>query len=385
VINGSQSSGSLTFPAGTLSDGKLSNLIAVTLPKDGVTTLSAAIKATVGVGSISVVAGTTYTVSPLSTTTGVKLAAGTATLAGKNYPVAATLTQGTFAAGDSLSGTVTNSLGSTGDIIFPPGTLTDGTNANLVAVTLPKDGVTTLRTAIVATAGVGTIATVVGTAYTVANGGSSGSSVVGLINQAVRAYNHPKSPTVAPTVPLLLTASTSNGVLKLDTGSSGQTLGFSDDTSNFLAAFEINSFLHGSSSADLAMDSVVVANSDRINIGTINSTTSTIFAADNQTASAMFAVQKSKLSIDGTTATSLQQRNSDLSALYGLDVTNAQRQQQYRQAEFDSLTGQRDSISGVNMDEELVNMIKFQRAYEASARVITTTNSMLDTLMGLIR
>jgi len=39
----------------------------------------------------------------------------------------------------------------------------------------------------------------------------------------------------------------------------------------------------------------------------------------------------------------------------------------------------------VNIDDELVTMIKFQRAYEASAKVITTSNTMLDSLLGLIR
>ena len=42
----------------------------------------------------------------------------------------------------------------------------------------------------------------------------------------------------------------------------------------------------------------------------------------------------------------------------------------------------RQSISGVNMDEELTNMIRFQHGYNAAARYITTVNSMLDTLIN---
>jgi flagellar hook-associated protein 1 FlgK len=42
----------------------------------------------------------------------------------------------------------------------------------------------------------------------------------------------------------------------------------------------------------------------------------------------------------------------------------------------------RESISGVNLDEELSNMIRFQKGYEAAARFITTVNSMLDTLIN---
>jgi flagellar hook-associated protein 1 FlgK len=42
----------------------------------------------------------------------------------------------------------------------------------------------------------------------------------------------------------------------------------------------------------------------------------------------------------------------------------------------------RESISGVNLDEELTNMIRFQKGYEAAARFIATVNSMLDTLIN---
>jgi flagellar hook-associated protein 1 FlgK len=43
----------------------------------------------------------------------------------------------------------------------------------------------------------------------------------------------------------------------------------------------------------------------------------------------------------------------------------------------------RQSTSGVNMDEELSNMIKYQHGYQAAARFVSTVNSMLDVLMRL--
>ena len=48
----------------------------------------------------------------------------------------------------------------------------------------------------------------------------------------------------------------------------------------------------------------------------------------------------------------------------------------------DLITGQRDSVSGVSMDEEMADLIKFQRAYQASSRVLTVIDSMLDTLIN---
>jgi flagellar hook-associated protein 1 FlgK len=46
------------------------------------------------------------------------------------------------------------------------------------------------------------------------------------------------------------------------------------------------------------------------------------------------------------------------------------------------LRDMRQSVSGVNIDEELSNMIKYQHGYAAAARFITTVNSMLDTLIN---
>ncbi|MDR0316452.1 MAG: flagellar hook-associated protein FlgK [Treponema sp.] len=46
------------------------------------------------------------------------------------------------------------------------------------------------------------------------------------------------------------------------------------------------------------------------------------------------------------------------------------------------LRDMRQSISGVSIDEELANMIRYQHGYNAAARYITTVNSMLDTLIN---
>jgi flagellar hook-associated protein 1 FlgK len=62
-----------------------------------------------------------------------------------------------------------------------------------------------------------------------------------------------------------------------------------------------------------------------------------------------------------------------------LDTANTQVTDQT--AVSNMLSTQRGSLSGVNVDEEMTNMMAFQRAYEASAQVVTTVNTMLgDTL-----
>jgi len=47
------------------------------------------------------------------------------------------------------------------------------------------------------------------------------------------------------------------------------------------------------------------------------------------------------------------------------------------------VTDQRGAVSGVSLDEETTNMIRYQRAYQAAARVVSTVNSMYDTLLSM--
>ena len=48
---------------------------------------------------------------------------------------------------------------------------------------------------------------------------------------------------------------------------------------------------------------------------------------------------------------------------------------------LDQITASHDAVSGVNLDEEAANLVRFQQAYQAAAQVISTANSMFDTLL----
>ena len=69
-------------------------------------------------------------------------------------------------------------------------------------------------------------------------------------------------------------------------------------------------------------------------------------------------------------------------AKVGADANQANIQQANAQALTDSVDNRRQSISGVSMDEEMTNLVKFQRAYQASSRAMSTMDDMLDVLIN---
>ncbi len=67
----------------------------------------------------------------------------------------------------------------------------------------------------------------------------------------------------------------------------------------------------------------------------------------------------------------------------GNDVSNGSTEQQASQLVLQQLQDQRGSISGVSLDEEAANLVQYQRAYDAAARVVDTVNQMLETVINM--
>jgi flagellar hook-associated protein 1 len=69
-------------------------------------------------------------------------------------------------------------------------------------------------------------------------------------------------------------------------------------------------------------------------------------------------------------------------AQVGSNVREAIRQESNAQVLTDAVENRRQSVSGVSLDEEMSNLVRFQRAYQASARAMSTLDEMLDVLIN---
>lgn len=94
-------------------------------------------------------------------------------------------------------------------------------------------------------------------------------------------------------------------------------------------------------------------------------------------------INEEKLFNDGE-ATLMDYHKSIISTL-GIDGQRADQMVNNQNVLVDQLENQKASISRVSLDEEMANMIKFQHAYNAAAKIINTADKLLDSLMSILR
>jgi flagellar hook-associated protein 1 len=104
---------------------------------------------------------------------------------------------------------------------------------------------------------------------------------------------------------------------------------------------------------------------------------------DNRNAFALADAMRAGVIEGGTVsvATAVERMTGEL----GLATRAAQLNRDAESVVHESDLATRDSISGVNLDEEAANMMRFQQAYAASAQIISVANSLFDTLMNAVR
>lgn len=167
-----------------------------------------------------------------------------------------------------------------------------------------------------------------------------------------------------------------NGKLQL-TAATGSTFSFSDDTSGVLAALGINTFFVGEDSFDIAVNPLLISNPKLLAAG------KTDLPGDGANATAMAGLQD--LMISSLGGVSLNDFYNSTMAKIAVSSSSAQSGHDAAKVISDSLIAQREAISGVNVDEEAVNMISYQRAYEGAARYMQVVDEMLQELLGLVR
>ena len=76
---------------------------------------------------------------------------------------------------------------------------------------------------------------------------------------------------------------------------------------------------------------------------------------------------------------------SQMASFVGQESATASTNRQSQQGVVSQTRSLRDQASGVSLDEQAVLLLQFQKSYNATARLLTTLNSIMDTTLSLIR
>ncbi|WP_319409780.1 flagellar hook-associated protein FlgK [uncultured Desulfosarcina sp.] len=137
-------------------------------------------------------------------------------------------------------------------------------------------------------------------------------------------------------------------------------------------------FFTGTDASDIAVNTDIVNNSNLL-AAALNTEG---VPGGNGNAIAISELQNS-LSMSGGTATFDDFYDSLVSDV-GRNVSQAKVNTDHQSMVSLQLSTYREEVSGVSMDEEMVNMVQFQSAYTAAAKLVSTVDQMLQTLIDMI-
>ena len=184
-----------------------------------------------------------------------------------------------------------------------------------------------------------------------------------------------------PTVGGLITASLDGNKLKISANLATDTFGFAQDTGNLLLSLGLNTFFAGDKAYTLAVNPWVLNNPSLIAAGRFDPTGARA-PGDNRNALALADLETAAVGPGNLTFAEAYRR---LVTDIGLETEQAGLEATFQHKLVDQLTQMRDAVSGVSLDEELSNLIRYQRAYQAAARLISVADELYLTLLGLRR
>ena len=194
-----------------------------------------------------------------------------------------------------------------------------------------------------------------------------------------------------------VTASVSDNRLTLSPDSAQYGFAFGTDNGNnsgLAAILGLNTFFTGSGASTMAVDASL-SDTERIQTGRMDSETGAVTSGDNANALLTAAIQDEDLqsarweftrgktptsdSLEGTASGLYENLASDIgiqSKITGIQTENYQEL-------VNSLQEQRDSVSAVSLDEEVINLTKYQTAYSAASKLLSIADEMLNTLLSI--
>ncbi len=173
---------------------------------------------------------------------------------------------------------------------------------------------------------------------------------------------------------------------------------FSDDSvdasAGLLAAAGINNFFEGSDAMTIKINDAL-ADTKHVAAARINSETGEISVGDNTNAIAMANVQNKEITMKqwdyirgsggkaSLTKTTLDGYYSTMTGSMGIIARRIKSSKEFADIMVNNLTEQRDSVSAVSLDEEMIKLMQYQHGFSAASKLLTVADEMLNTLISM--
>lgn len=166
------------------------------------------------------------------------------------------------------------------------------------------------------------------------------------------------------------------------TSSGGIEFAFARDTSNVLAALGINTFFQGSTATSISLDDNIQADVRYIAAGRL------LADGEHSPGDKTNALDLADLKDAGTMAGGSETFNEAViswAADLGTVISATNDSLIFNETALAELQTMRDNVSAVNLDEEMIKMIRFQRSYQMAAKMINVADTLMSTLLELKR
>jgi flagellar hook-associated protein 1 FlgK len=158
----------------------------------------------------------------------------------------------------------------------------------------------------------------------------------------------------------------------------GYNFRFSNDSSGVLAVMGVNAYFAGSNAGDIRVDDALVRQPSNLAAGRI------VNGQHVENAGAMGIAALATTGLASIGGRSLQGAWQETVQAVGGAASSARSTAMAKGMVRESLEMQRSSLSGVNIDEESINLLDYQRQYQAAARVISTVDQLTQVLLSMV-
>lgn len=297
------------------------------------------------------------------------------TSGGSSFPAQATLT----------SGNTAGLTGATDDLYT-------SLSSSLMGQSFHLSVVDSLGNPVVSTVGTAAIALPDAAAYAAApyNGVYSLNDLVNTINNDPNVGNTALGGT-AGVIASVVNDANGKPALQITAANGNYKVVMGDTTGgNVLSILGMNNvFTGGTSSGTVAVMPGLISSPSGFPTAKMRSTDGGVSSLDNQTILKLSQLADTKLSFPAAGGMGVQTDTAvgylgQISSNLAVQTSNAQDRQTYNQNLNDQISEMAASVSGVNINEELSQMLVFQNSFQASSRIITVVNDMMQELMGVM-